>query len=183
MKIDLTKIEGYETMSAEDKLKALEDYDFDTKGFVKKETFDKTASELAALKKKDRENLSEVERLQAEHEDSIKKMQEELQALRMEKQLGELKANYLSLGYDDKLANDTAKAFMDGDMAKVFDNQKKYQAEIEKKVKAELLKNTPDIKGGSGDKMTPESFRKLSPSERLKFSVDHPEEYKAIYEN
>ena len=34
MKIDLTKIEGYETMSAEDKLKALEDYDFDTKGFV-----------------------------------------------------------------------------------------------------------------------------------------------------
>ena len=81
------------------------------------------------------------------------------------------------------MANDTAKAFMDGDMAKVFDNQKKYQTEIEKKVKAELLKNTPDIKGGSGDKMTPESFRKLSPSERLKFSVDHPEEYKAIYEN
>ena len=73
MKIDVTKIEGYETMSAEEKLKALEELEIDTKeftkGYVKKEVFDKTASDLAALKKKDRENLSETERLKAEQEE------------------------------------------------------------------------------------------------------------------
>ena len=79
MKIDVTKIEGYETMSAEEKLKALEELEIDTKeftkGYVKKEVFDKTASDLAALKKKDRENLSETERLKAEQEEQLKESQ------------------------------------------------------------------------------------------------------------
>ena len=52
-KIDVSQIEGYESMSVEDKLKALEGFEIpspDFSGHVKKDLFDKTASELAALK-------------------------------------------------------------------------------------------------------------------------------------
>ena len=111
-------------------------------------------------------------------------MKKELQALKQEKELSEMTSQYLSLGYDESLAKDTAKAFIDGDMSKVFKNQKTYQDSIEKKVKADLLKGTakPQVDNG-GNKMTKEEFRKLSPAQRLEFSKTDPEGYKAMYEN
>lgn len=63
-KIDVSKIEGYAEMSAEDKLKALEAFDIpdpDYSGYVDKKLFDKTASELAEKKKELRNKLSEDE--------------------------------------------------------------------------------------------------------------------------
>ena len=63
-KIDTSKIEGYDKMTPEQKIAALEAFDHpdpDYTGYVKKETFDATSSELAALKKKTREQLSEEE--------------------------------------------------------------------------------------------------------------------------
>ena len=54
MKIDVKKIEGYKDLSLEDKLKALESFEIpdpDYSGYVKKDLFDKTASELAEKKK------------------------------------------------------------------------------------------------------------------------------------
>ena len=53
-KIDVTKIENYANMTLEEKLSALEAYEIDEpdfKGYIKKDTFDKTASELAEYKK------------------------------------------------------------------------------------------------------------------------------------
>ena len=52
--IDTSKIEGYADMTAEEKVKALEAYtiaDPDYSGYVKKDVFDKTASDLAKAKK------------------------------------------------------------------------------------------------------------------------------------
>ena len=63
-KVDVTKIEGYDKMTPEEKIKALEAYeteDPDMSGYVKKEVFDKTASELAAKKKELTEKLTEDE--------------------------------------------------------------------------------------------------------------------------
>ena len=60
-KIDTSKISGYAEMTPEQKIAALESFnspDPDYSGYVKKETFDATASELAALKKKSKEQLS-----------------------------------------------------------------------------------------------------------------------------
>ena len=62
MKIDVTKIEGYSEMSAEEKLAALESYtipDPDYTGYVKKDAFDKAASEAAEWKRKHNALLSE----------------------------------------------------------------------------------------------------------------------------
>ena len=61
MKIDTSKIEGYEQMSAEEKLQALEMYELDTTGYVKKDVFDKTSSEVATLKKQLKERMTQEE--------------------------------------------------------------------------------------------------------------------------
>ena len=72
MKLDISKIEGYADMTPEQKLAALEGYEIpdpDYSGFVSKETFDRTASELAAKKKELAAKMTEDEKQkQAEQE-------------------------------------------------------------------------------------------------------------------
>ena len=184
MKIDVSKINGYSEMSIEEKLKALEEYELDYTGYVKKELFDKTSSELASTKKSLKATLGEEEQKRLEQAETLKAMQEELQELRAEKQLGEMTTQYMSLGYDEALAKSTAKAFMSGDMATVFANQKTHQTNIEKKVKADLINSTPEPKvTNTNQGMTKESFKKLTPMEKYKLSVENPELYKSFYEN
>jgi hypothetical protein len=84
-KIDVTKIEGYADMTPEEKLKALEGYDVpdpDYSGYVKKDVFDKTASELAAKKKELTEKMSEDEQKKAK-EAKRKQHTVELKGLRL----------------------------------------------------------------------------------------------------
>lgn len=183
MKIDVTKIEGYESMSAEEKLEALTSYEFDTKGYVKKEQFDKVSSEIASLKKERKEQMSETERKEAEREELLTSMQQELDSLREEKRLSELTSKYLSLGFENELAMETAKAFIKGDMDKVFNNQKAHQDSLKEKIKLDLLKDTPAPGVQEPTKtMTKETLRKMPADERFKFATSHPDEYRKIYE-
>ena len=181
MKIDVTKIEGYESMTQEEKLKALEEYELD--GFVDKKVFDKTSSELASLKKQHKDLLTAEERAKQEQEELFNSMKEELEQLKKDKALGDATATFLSLGYEESLAKATAQAFVDGDQQTVFKNQKLHQEAIEKKVKIELMKGTPQPKvDGENKPMTREQFSKLSREERYKFAQEHPDDYKKIYE-
>lgn len=184
MKIDISKIEGYDSMSAEEKLAALEAYEIDYSGHVRKDLFDKASSEIAKLKAQLKEKMSDEERLKAEQQESLESMKKELEQLKAEKMLNEYKAQYLSLGYDDALATSTAKAYMDGDMATVFANQKTHQDTIAQKVKANLVDNTPQPKvNNNADGMTKEKIRAMSPGERATYAREHFEEYRKIMEN
>lgn len=185
MKIDVSKIEGYAEMSAEDKLKALEAYDVpdpDYSGYVKKDVFDKTASELAGMKKEMREKMSAEEAAKLKDAEEKQTLQENYDKLLHKVMVSENKSKLLSLGYDEKLADETAEAMAAGDLEKVFANQKKHLDSFEKKVRAEALKDTPKPTGdGDGKTMTLENFRKMNSEERYKYSVEHPEEYKELY--
>lgn len=74
MKIDITKIDGYrEDMTAEEKLALYSSYEFtpDYTGYVKKDVFDKKASEVAELSRslksyKEKEMTEEQRRAEAE---------------------------------------------------------------------------------------------------------------------
>lgn len=184
-KIDVSKIEGYAEMSAEDKLKALEAYDVpdpDMSGFVSKEQFDKTASELAAKKKELRDKLTDDEAAKQKEQEERESMQKELDALRRESVVSKNKARLVALGYEEALADETAEAMADGKIEKVFANQKKHLEAFEKRVRAEALKNTPKpTPDGDGKTMTLKTLREMSPADRLKFSQEHPEEYKELY--
>ena len=185
-KIDITKIEGYENMTAEEKLKALEEYEVpeaDYTGYVKKDVFDKTASELAAKKKELNEKLSEDEKTRNEEQEKLTDLQTKYEALLKESEVSKFKAKLIGLGYEEKLAEETAQAMADGDTAKVFDNQKKHLDSVEKKIKADVLKSTPSPKeGGKGDEgMTLDKLRELSPTEREAWARSNPEDYKQLY--
>ena len=185
MKINTGKIKGYDVMSAEEKLAALEAYEFDEPdytGYVSKETFDKTASELTKFKKELREKMSAEEVKAKEDAELIEELTKERDALRREKTIAGHKAKYLALGYDETLATETAEALANGDIDKVFANQKKHNDSVEKKIRADVLKETPKPEGGNGsDTMTKDKFSKMDIAEQYKYSIDHPEEYKKLY--
>ena len=96
-RIDVTQIEGYEGMSVEDKLKALEGFDIpdpDYSGYVKKDLFDKTASELAKAKKELKGKQSEDEQKEADRLAAEQEMKDELDTLRKEKAVSTHKASF-----------------------------------------------------------------------------------------
>lgn len=182
MKIDTSRIEGYAEMTAEEKLAALEAYEMDTSAYVRKDVADKYASEAANYKKQLREKLSEEEKAKAERDEEFKAMQSELETLRTEKAVDANTKRWMSLGYDEKLATETAKAMINGDTEKVFANHAKFIAEKEKNLRAQLLKDTPAPPSGEGNKgMTKDDFSKLSLAEKQAFAKEKPEQYKEFY--
>lgn len=185
-KIDVSTIEGYEALSVEEKLKALENLDLpeeNHKGYVRKEVFDKTASELAGYKKQLREKLSEEEQNKLEQEEKFTDLEAKYNKLLEESTLSKYKTKFLSQGYEESLAEETARAMLKGDYDKVFESQQKHLESVEKKIKADLLRETRKPEGGQGAKgMTLETLRNMSPQERFKYSQEHPDEYKALYE-
>lgn len=184
-KIDTSKISGYDTMTAEEKLAALEAMELeepDLSGYVKKDVADKYASEAANYKKQLRDHMTEDEAAKAKAAEDMEKIMAEVESLRAEKAIGEFTTQFMGIGYDEALAKSTATALQKGDMATMFKNHTKFVADREKALKTELLKTTPTPPAGDGNKgMTREEFSKLSLDEKAKFATENPEKYKEFY--
>lgn len=181
------RIAGYAEMSAEDKLKALEaleEADNSAELERMKNAVSKANSEAAAWKKKHNELLGEEERKKQEQADHLAQVEKELADLRKEKTVSEYAAKFLGMGYEESLAKETAQAMADGDTEKVFANQVKFNDALKKAAIADKLKSTPRPGAGSdgGTVMTLKKLRTLSDEEYEKFATEHPEEYKALYE-
>lgn len=153
-RIDTTMIDGYDTMTAEEKLAALESFEYDDHAAAlekAKNDVSRANSQAAEWKRKHNALLSEDERKRQERDDALESMKSELETLRKDKTVSEYKAKYLSMGYGDELASSTAQAMADGDIAAVFANQQAFLDGYSKQVKAELIKNTPRPgAGGTG---------------------------------
>ena len=185
---DLLKDAYTEGMSVEDINKALESIELPTDNSAEidrlKTALSKSNSEAAEMKKQLREKMSAEELKAKEDAEKMEALIKERDALLKEKTIAGHKAKYLALGYDENLANDTAESLANGELDKVFANQKKHNESVEKKIRADVLKETPKPEGGNGSEtITKESFSKMSIAEQLKYSVEHPEEYKMLYGN
>ena len=169
-KIDTTAISGFETMTDTEKLAALLEFDIpekvDMAGYVTKAQFDKTSSELAEAKRNLKTRMSEEELTKAEADKAHKEIQEKYEALLKENTISKYKAKYLALGYDEKLAEETAEALYNGETDKVFTNGEKFRSAIEQKTKTELLKSTPKP-GGAGSDSGEEKTADILMAERL----------------
>lgn len=185
-KIDITKIEGYADMTAEEKLAALESLELpeqDFTGWVKKDVADRYASEAAEFKRKLRQQMSEDEAAKAAALEEQEQMRKELEALKREKYISENTAKFLEIGYDGKMAAETAEALLDGKMEVLFQNHAKHIANRERALKAELLKGTEKPPAGEGGhEMTKEQFRALSLMEKQRMASEQPDVYKAMTE-
>lgn len=187
MAFDFTKLTGYrEDMTADEKLALLEAYEApvpdDAEAKKWKAQFDKTASELAAANKALKAKMTEDEAKEAARLEAEKAIKDELDALRKENAITKNKADFLGLGYDDALATETAKALADGDMKKVFENQKKHIENVKKAERAAALANDPKPPTGSGGdaKITKEQFGEMGYAEQLKVFNEQPELYKQL---
>lgn len=171
--ISTASIENFDSMTAEQKVEALLKLEVpeevDMSQFVSKELFDKAASERAslskqlkekesALKSKATEQMTETEKLQeqmremqAASEEALKKIQEENEALKRKDTLRDYQTNFGLLGLDEKLSGETATALVDGDIAKVFANLKRFLEIYKKSIEAELMNKTPQPNGMGGD--------------------------------
>lgn len=183
---DLLKDAYQEGMSVEDITKALEDIELpgDNSDEIErlKNALSKSNSEAADYKRQLKEKMSDDELKAKEDAEKWEQIEKERDALLREKNVSINKAKLLGLGYDESLADDTAEAMVNGELDKVFANQKKHLDNLEKKIRSEILKDTPKPDGGSSSEtMTKEKLRGMTPQDRYKFSVEHPDEYKQIY--
>lgn len=165
MKIDVSKIQGYAEMTAEEKLAALEAYEIEAatpaagKGLEQeieklRTAVSKANSEAADYKKQLRERMTEAEKADAERQaaeaerEAARKAADdartaELDDLRRKTAIYEHKVRFLGLGYDEALASETAEALAAGDMDKVFTNQSTFISNREAALRAESVKNMP----------------------------------------
>ena len=187
MRIDVSTIEGYAEMTAEEKLKVLESMELpnpDYTGYVKKEVFDKTASEAASFKKQLREKQTAEETAKQEAEERFQTMEAELKALKAEKQIAEYTSSLLNLGYEGKLAAATAKAMAEGDMQTVFKNHAIHNEAVQQTIRQGLMDSTPKPPAGDGTSIkTKQDLAGMSLEERQARYNENPAEYKAMYES
>ena len=151
-KIDVSKIEGFSEMTAEQKLAALEAYEIpapDYSGYVKKDVYDKATSDLAEWKRKHNALLSEEDKKKQEKEEELTTLRKRVEEMEKEKLISGHKARFLALGYDETLADETAKAMANGETDKVFANQKKFLETHDKAYKAQLMGQTSTPPAGS----------------------------------
>ena len=180
-KINTSAIEGYENMTAEEKLAALEAMDIPDVDKIKS-ALDKATSEAAGYKKQLRERMTEEEARAAKDAEDRAAIQKELEQLRAEKLVDQHTARFLGLGYDEKLARETATALAAGDTELVFKNHAKFIADREKALKAEILKSTPTPPAGDGaEKKSKDDFKKMTLAEKQQFARENPELYKDFY--
>ena len=157
MKIDISKITGYEEMSAEDKLKALEAYEFEEpvpkdngEEVTKlKAALSKANSDAAEWKRQFREKQTEQERTEAERAEREKAVEEELRNLRRDKTVSGYVAQCLALGYDKELALKAAEAMADNDAAAILACQQDFLELKKKELEAAALNKQPTLTSGS----------------------------------
>lgn len=185
--IDVSKITGYAEMSAEDKVKALEGFtlpDADYTGYVKKDVFDKTASELASAKKDLKARMTAEEQANAEIQATIESLK--MGNAELEKQLAEQKhinlvaknkAELLGTdGYDDKTADAMANALASGDLASVLQIQRAVIENVKKETIGNAMASTPAPDAGKSAKTitTKAEFLSATTEEQVKFKNEHP---------
>lgn len=162
MAFDWTKVDGYsEDMTAEQKIELLNKMQDEpvnnakpeevpapvvkpvSGATISKAQFDKVSSELAAVKKQLRSRMTEEEQKEAERATANEQMMLELETLRKERALANLKSNYLKIGYDPEIADEISNASIEGDVDNMFRLHAKQYALMEKNLRAKILKETP----------------------------------------
>jgi len=156
MKIDTSKITGYEDMTVEDKLAALEAFDIEVpkqepaEDVTKlKAALSKANSDAAEWKRQFREKQTEAERAEAERKEREAAVEEELRTLRRDKTVSGYVATCLALGYDKDLALRAAEAMADNDAATVLACQQDFLSAKKKELEAAALNKQPGLTSGA----------------------------------
>ena len=162
-----------DTASLEARIKQLE-----TENGKLKQAQTNASADASEWKKKYQAKLSDEDKAKEEQEAANAALQKELEELRTERNVANNKSQFISIGFEDALAQETAKALNDGDTAKVFDGIRKFIASHDKELTSKALMSNPVLSGGQTDKVvTREQFDQMGYKEMLAFSREHPDLY------
>lgn len=144
-----------------------------------KRASDKASSEAADYKKQLMASKSDSERAAMEKAERDAALQEELQALRKESAVNRFAKSFMGLGYSEKNAMAAAEAQYSGDYDELNRLQADHQANMEKKIRAELMKSMPAPSIGNDDSITvtQAQFDNMGYAERVKLFNEHPTVY------
>lgn len=153
-KLDTSTIEGFDGMSAEQKVEALLGLDVpdavDLSEFVPKAERDRACSQAAELRKQLEAKKKAEDATKSASDMAIKELQDKYDALVKESTIDKFTAQYRAMpGFTDELARSTAEAMQAGDMQTVIANQKKANEEYAKQMKAEAMRSMTPPTGGS----------------------------------
>ncbi len=154
-KIDTTKIEGFDGMTADEKLNALLGYEFEAE--VKPESADvtklrtalsKSNSEAAEYKRQLREKQTETERAEAERAEREKNLLAEVEAYRNKERISNYKAQFMAAGYDADTATILANSLPDGVSDEYFAATKAFIEAKTQSLLSESLNKQPNLSVG-----------------------------------
>ena len=154
MKIDTSRIDGYQNMTAEEKLAALEGFELeapppDDKEIQRlKDALSKSNSEAADYKRQLRAKMTDDEAKAAEEAKTREALETELENLRKDKAISSYQAKFLGLGYDAESAAAAAAALQAGEFDKVFDAQATFIEAAKKAAVAGALNDQPGLSQG-----------------------------------
>lgn len=132
-------------------------------------------TEIKSLKDKANEKLTEDEKTQLFY----KELEETNKSLQREINLSKKVAEYVELGYSKDLATKVAQAELDGKSTTEY--HKQFIEATEQRVKAEILKQTPNVKsGGNFDTVTREDYKKMTYSQKMKLREENPELFEQV---
>ena len=152
-KIDVSKIEGYEEMNADDKLNALLGYEFEV---PKPETdeklklaLSKANEEAASWKRKFRETQTEQERADAEKAEALRQAQEALEGYKTRERISSYKAQLMTAGVDAQTADVMANALPEGVSDDYFAAYKSFIEAKTKEIESAVLSKQPGLSVGA----------------------------------
>lgn len=154
MKIDVTKIEGFEGMTDAEKITAMQNFEIEEK----KPTFDEDkykklvtqyTGEIAEYKRKERERMSEEERKEAERAERDAQREAELKTYKDRERVSTYTAKLLASGFDEATATSMASVLPEGVSDDFFDKQRDFIASKEQEAKTKHINGQPDLSKGS----------------------------------
>lgn len=194
MKIDLTSIEGYADMTADEKIAALEAFEYEGSDELSKykNAASKANSEAADYKRQLKDAQAKLAEAntkategQTDYEKQLAEMQEQVNAMKREKTVSDYTARFVSNGYAADLAATAATALVDGDAETFFNGLASFVEAHAKSIKADMAKGSIAPNKGNPDSnktgMTKQKLRAMTPAERAKFAAQHPDEYAELY--
>ena len=155
-KIDVSRIDNFDTMSTEDKLTALLNYEYEAPKADEsaeltrvRNALNKATGEAAEYKRALREKQSEAERAEADRLERENALQEELKAYRVKERVSTYKAQLMAIGYDATTADVMANALPEGVSDEFFATQKTFLDGQRQKIVTETINKQPGLSVGT----------------------------------
>lgn len=155
-KIDTKSIEGFDAMSAEEKVNALLDYEYEAPKQDEsaelarvRAALNKASGEAAEYKRALREKQTEAERAEADRLEHENALQEQLKAYQTRERISTYKAQYMSIGYDAVTAETLANATPEGMADDFFATQKAFLENQRQRILTESINNQPSLSVGT----------------------------------